>query len=160
MLLNRDGVAIGKDYQEASGFFRITASQDGPTGIALRVVPEIHHGPIVRRYDALPTSGAVNPMQFGVKDGQLEDTFRELAAELTLQPGQIVVIGSDPERRGSLGALLFTHPESGSDRMMQNVLIIWASRTNNGLPGSQPKPPANLQPVDPSELNHKEPSKS
>ena len=157
VLLNRDGVATGKDYQEATGWLRLTAGHDGPTGIALRVVPEIHHGPVIRRFDALPNGGTINLMQLAVKDGQLEETFRELAASLTIQPGQILVVGSDPERRGSLGALLFTQPEPGSDRLLQRVLILWASRPNTGTPGSQPKPPADLQPVDPPDLTRKDP---
>jgi hypothetical protein len=160
VLVNRDGVATGKDYQDATGWLRLTAGHDGPTGVNLRVVPELHHGPVVRRYDALPSGGTINPMQFAVKDGQLEETYRELAASLTLQPGQIAVIGNDPERRGSLGAFLFTQPETGSDRLLQKVLIIWATRTNPGTPGSQPKPPADLQPVDPPDLmTRKDPPK-
>lgn len=58
LLLNRDGKAFGKDYHDASGWFRVTADQDGPTGVALRFVPEIHHGPVLRRYDAVPNNSA------------------------------------------------------------------------------------------------------
>ena len=61
----------------------------------------------------------MNPMQFSLKDGQQEETFRELAAAFTLQPGQVAVIGHDPDRRGSLGAFLFTRPEPNSDRLTQ-----------------------------------------
>jgi hypothetical protein len=153
VILTRDGRASGKDYKDVSGFFRVTASHDGPTGVGLRIAPEIHHGPIQRRFDALPNSaGAMNTMQFGVKDGQQEETFRDLVAALTLQPGQIAVVGCDPDRRGSLGGYLFTQPEANSDRIIQKVLLIWASRSNPGEPGSQPKPPADLVPVEPPDL--------
>jgi hypothetical protein len=152
LLLNRDGHAFGKDYHEASGWFRVTASHDGPSGVALRFVPEIHHGPVLRRWDADPTTNTLNSMQFLVKDGQQEETLRELAATLTLQPGQTAVIGCDPDRRGSLGAFLFTQPESNSDRLTQKVLIVRASRTNLGEPGSQPASPSRLVPVEPPDL--------
>lgn len=153
VLMNRGGVVSGKDYKDASGWFRVTASHDGPTGVALRVVPEIHHGPVQRRFDAMPNSiGTLNAMQFAVKDGQQEETVRELAATLTLQPGQVAVIGCNPERRGSLGSFLFTQPEANSDRILQKVVLVWASRTNAGEPGSHPKPPPDLVPFDPPGL--------
>ena len=153
VLMNKGGVVSGKDFKDASGWFRVNASYDGPTGVALRFVPEIHHGPVQRRFDALPNSvGVMNSMQFAVKDGQQEETVRDLAATLTLQPGQVAVIGCDPERRGSLGSFLFTHAEANSDRTIQKVLLVWASRSNSGEPGSQPKPPPNLVPIDPADL--------
>lgn len=153
LLLNRDGRAFGKPYKDASGWFRVTATHDGPTGVAVRIVPEIHHGPVLRRFDSLPNNpGSLTSMQFMLKDGQQEETLRELAATLTLQPGQVAVVGCDPERRGSLGAFLFTRPEANSDRLMQKVLLIWASRSNPGEPGSQPAPQSRLLPVEPSDL--------
>ena len=76
LLLNRDGRAFGRDYKDASGWFRITASHDGATGVALRFVPEIHHGPVQRRFDRSNHNGGDNARstrcQFMVKDGQQE----------------------------------------------------------------------------------------
>jgi hypothetical protein len=152
LLLNRDGHAFGRDYQDASGWFRVTANHDGPRGLSLRFVPEIHHGPVLRRYDTAQNSNPLNSMQFLVKDGQQEETIRELAATLTLQPGQTAVIGCDPDRRGSLGSFLFTQAEANSDRIIQKLLIVRASRTNLGEPGSAPKPSSRLEPVEPPEL--------
>ena len=153
LLLNRDGRALGKDYNDVSGWLRVTGTHDGPTGVALQFVPEIHHGPIVRRFDALPNNGGtINPMQFMPKDGQEEESLRELAASLTLQPGQVAVIGCTPGRRGSLGAFLFTRAEASSDRLTQKVLFVRASRSNVGLPGSQPGARPGLVPEEPPDL--------
>ena len=49
LLLNRDGRAVGKDYDDASGWLRVTAGRDGRAAVALRFVPEIHHGPVQAR---------------------------------------------------------------------------------------------------------------
>jgi hypothetical protein len=153
ILLNRGGVASGKDYKDVGGWFRVNASHDGPTGVALRFVPEVRHGPLQRRFDPVPNQGgAMSAMQFTINDGQQEETFRELAATVTLQPGQVAVVGCDPDRRGSLGAFLFTQPEPNSDRLLQKVLLVWASRTNLGEPGSHPKPPSGLVPAEPPDL--------
>ena len=153
LLLNREGRAFGKDYKEASGWLRVTATQDGPTGVALRFVPEIHHGPILRRFDAMPNNtGGFNAMPFAVKDGQQEDTLRDLAATLKLEPGQVAVIGCLPDRRGSLGSFLFTQAEANSDRLMQKVLLVRVSRSSPGIPGSRPTPSSRLEPVEPPDL--------
>jgi hypothetical protein len=153
VLINRDGRAIGKDYHDATGFFRIMPSQEGPTGVALRFVPEIHHGPVQRRFDAMPNGvGTPHAMQFMIEDGQQKETLRELAAGLTLQPGQVAVVGCLPDRPGSLGAFLFTKPEANSDRLTQKVVFVWADRTNVGTPGSQPGSGGRLEPVEPPDL--------
>ena len=153
LLLNRDGRAFGRDYKEASGWFRVTATQDGATGVSLRFVPEIHHGAVLRRYDSLSNGvGQNNTMQFMLKDGQEEETLRDLAATLTLEPGQVAVIGCDPDRRGSLGNFLFTKPEANSDRLIQKIVLIWAFRNEAGEPGSQPKAGSRLFPVEPPEM--------
>jgi hypothetical protein len=153
LLLTRDGRASGKDYKDANGWFRVTANQSGPTGVALRFVPEIHHGQVLRRYDTMQSSAtSLNSMQFTVKDGQQEETLRELAATLTLQPSQTAVIGCDPDRPGSLGTFLFTRAEANSDRLTQKLVLVKASRSNMGVPGSQATVPSRLDPVDPPEL--------
>ena len=159
IFLKRDGQGIGKDYKDASGYFRTTTSQSGPTGVSIRIVPEIHHGPILRRFDALPSNpGNYNAMQFMQKDGQLEETLRDMAATLNVEPGQYVLIGHNPERKGSLGTFLLTRPEENSDRMLQKLIIIEVARSNPDAPGSHPKPSSDLQPVEPPDLPMPKPS--
>jgi hypothetical protein len=144
LLLCAEGRAYGKDYQDASGWLRVTARQEGPTGVSLRFVPEVHHGPIQHSFGAVPTGGSLVPQRFMVKDGQEEETFRELTATLTLLPGQVAVVGCRPEKMRSLGTFLFTKPELNSDRLLQKVLLVWASRSSQGLP--------TLEPVDPPDM--------
>ena len=138
LLLCSENRAYGKDYQDASGWCRVTAKQEGPSGVTLRFVPEIHHGPIQHGFGAVPNGGSMAPQRFMVRDGQEEDTLRELAATLTLQPGQVAVLGCRPDKQRSLGTFLFTQPEVNSDRLLQKVLLIWASRTTQGLPTLEP----------------------
>ncbi len=144
LLLSSENRTYGKDYQDANGWCRVTAKQEGPSGVALRFVPEIHHGPIQHAFGAVPNGGAMAPQRFMVKDGQEEETLRELAVTLTLQPGQIAVLGCRTDKPRSLGAFLFTQPEVNSDRLLQKVLLIWASRSSQGLPP--------LEPVDPPDM--------
>ena len=145
LLLSREGRTYGKDYEDASGWFRVTAQQEGPSGVSLRFVPEIHFGPIQHAFGAVPNPGPYAPQRFMVKDGQEEDTLRDLAATLTLQPGQVAVLGCRAEKERSLGTFLFTQPEVNSDRLLQKVLLIWASRSSQGLPTT-------LEPTDPPDM--------
>jgi hypothetical protein len=150
LLLNHDDRVVGKDYADASGYLRLTATQDGPTGVTLRFVPELHHGPIQHRFAADAATNPFSVQQFVMKDGQQEDTIRELAATLTLQPGQIAVVGCRPERERSLGHFLLTEPESNSDRLLQKVLLVWASQGRGDGLALAPAPTATPARPDPT----------
>lgn len=138
---------VGKPYRDAKPFLRLVPSHDAE-GVSLRIVPEIHHGPIRQGWSTAP-GGAFSGSQLVSKSGQQEDTLRELAATLTLHPGQVAVLGADPDRSGSLGAFLFTEHEGNSDRRTQKVLLLWAGRLEPEAPVATPE---NLVPVAPSEM--------
>ena len=52
---------------------------------------------------------------------------------LTLEPGQLVVIGCRPEQKRGLGTFFFTQPVAHSDQRLQKLIMIWASRNLQGL---------------------------
>ena len=140
LLLSRRDSASGKEYADAVGAFRLTASQSGPGGVALRFVPEIHHGPVRHDFAAAPNANPLAPQQFVVKNGQQEEALSDLAATLTLQPGQIVVLGARGDRDRSLGSFLFTQTELNSDRVLRKVLLIWAVPSNSDAFGRSAAP--------------------
>jgi hypothetical protein len=137
LLLNRENRPYGKDFQAASGYFRVTASHEGGDGIALRLTPEIHHGPVQRSYQPLTHATPYAPQQFRINDGQQEEALGDLAANLVLEPGQVAVIGCRPEKERSLGAFLFTPTESHGDQKRQKLVLIWASRNQVGVVGEK-----------------------
>jgi hypothetical protein len=149
LFFNLKDRAFGKDYQDASGWIRVTPTQDGVSSVSLRFVPEIHHGPIQNTYSSLPNAGAYAPQQFMLKNSQQEETLRDLAATVTLQSGQVVVLGGPSEHDRSLGSFLFTQPEGNSDRLMQKIVLIWASRDSLAGTGAASGVPNGLVPVDP-----------
>ncbi len=150
LLLSRDGSVAGKPYKTARGHVRVTAGREGETGVTLRIVPEMHHGPIRQSWGSVPGGGTYAPQQLVPRTGQAEETFRELAAGLTLKPGQVAVVGAESDRPGSLGHFLFTAPEANSDRLIQKVLFIWAMRSEGGDTASGTETvPVGLQPFDP-----------
>jgi hypothetical protein len=141
LLINRDGRAFGKDYDDAKGLLRVTAVHDASGLVRLKVVPEIHHGPKKKGYVSAPAAGPFQPREFMMKEGQTEETFRELAATLTVRPGQVVAIGGRGDSTRGLGGFLFTHLEPNSDRVEQRVVLIWAQP---GATVPQPSPSRGL----------------
>jgi hypothetical protein len=132
LLLNRDNRIFGNDYKDASGFFRVIPQHEGINNVSLRLVPEIHYGPVQRTFQALPTAAPIGPQEFMINSGQQEETIRELATTLVLEPGHIAVIGSRPEYKRSLGNFMLTQAVAHSDQRLEKIIMIWASRNLQG----------------------------
>jgi hypothetical protein len=126
LLVSRDGRASGKDYKDAKGLIRVTASGDDGGSVRVKLVPEIRHGPVLNGYGAAPGTGPFQPKEFVATRGQAEETFRDLAATVSLAPGQVLVIGGRGDSARGLGGFLFTRPEPNSDRVEQRLVLIWA----------------------------------
>jgi hypothetical protein len=149
LLLDLDGRATGREYRDATGLLRVAAAREGDVGVSLRIVPEIHHGEIRHRVSADLPTGPFEPLQLTQRPGQEEESFRDLAATLVVEPGQVAVIGCRTNARGSLGDFLLTEAEPNSDRLLQKVLLIWATRAPDAAGGDAPE---TLQPIDPETL--------
>ena len=67
-----------------------------------------------------------------INNGQQEETIRELATTLVLEPGQIAVIGCRPEYKRSLGSFMLTQSVAHSDQRIEKLIMIWASRNLQG----------------------------
>jgi len=132
LLLNRDNRIFGNDYKDVSGYFRVTPQHEGANLVSLRLVPEIHHGPIQRTFQALPNPAAIQTQEFRINNGQQEETIRELATKLVLEPGQVAIIGCRPEYKRGLGSFLLTQAVAHSDQRIEKLILIWASRNLQG----------------------------
>jgi hypothetical protein len=155
LLSHPDGKSTGKAYRDAKAYLRLTATHgDGPDDVALRVAPEIHHGPRRQGFGMMPTGGMPTPREFRIVSGQAEETFGDLAATLELKPGQIAAIGVQPGRPGSLGDVLFRRPDGTSDRMLQSVVLVWASRAegDSAALATSGDPPPLLVPIELDEV--------
>lgn len=126
LLLNRDGRVDGKEFHDARGLIRLTATHNGMETVSLRFTPEVHHGPFKNTYGAAPNSSPFSPQQFVAKNSQEVESLRELAGTFNLKPGQVAVVGSRGKRDHSLGDFLFIQEEQNSDRLTQSVVLIWA----------------------------------
>ncbi len=134
LFVNHGGKVDGRDYHDAVGRLLVTPKQSGQHDVEVRVVPEIQHGTRRRTIGAIENGGSFAPQEFAIKDGQQQEILRELAATITMKPGQTLVIGCRPAQARTLGTFLFLQPEVKSDRMLQTVLLVQASRNNDGTP--------------------------
>lgn len=167
LLVNREDRVTGKDYQDASGYLRLSPRHHGAHAVSLRVTPEIHHGPIQRSFPSVPSAAGMAPQQLSIRDAQKEETINELAVEVVLEEGQVVIIGSRPENLQSLGTFLFSQKGAENEERHQRLVLIWASRNMAGVIAEVPKgadrlklfrrkagppdePPANPAPPDPA----------
>jgi hypothetical protein len=148
----------GKSYSDAKGFLRLTPTFNDLDGISLRIVPELHHGPIQQGFGMVPQpTGLAAPAEFQIRNGQTEDTFRDLTATLNLKPDQVALIGCRPERPGSLGDIMFQRPDGNSDRNLQSVVLVWARQDGGTLQPEdpdRPQTPETLTPIDPTDFGH------
>lgn len=155
LLSQPDGKVHGKVYEDAKAYLRVTPTFEGERGVALRFVPELHHGPVQHGFGVMPATSVPQPREFRVVNGQQEEAFRALGVKLTLEPGQVAVVGQRRGRSGGLGELLFERPETSGDRPMESLILVWAARNRlTMVPGSGDEgryridPPAALVPVE------------
>jgi len=166
LLINRDDRITGRPYRDASGYLRLTPRHHGAHAVSLRVIPEIHHGPLQRSFPSLPSSAGLAPQQLTIRDAQKEEPLNELGVDLVLEEGQVAIIGSRPENLQSLGTFLFSKQAAENAERRQRLIMIWATRNMAGVVAEAPKgadrprflrkrvappdePPANPAPPDP-----------
>jgi hypothetical protein len=139
LLLNRNDHVFGKDYKDASGYFLATPRHYQSESVSLRITPEIHFGPSRQSFQPIEAAPYA-PQDFKITNGQEAETLRDLTANLVLDAGQVVVLGCIPEQERSLGSFLFTLADPHSDQRTQRLVLIWASRNQNGLIDEKKKP--------------------
>lgn len=133
LLLDRGDRVNGRDYIDASGFLRVTPNHSGARAVSLRITPEIHHGPIQRTFPTAPNPSGLAPQQFSIRDAQKEEILTDLAFDLTLEDGQVAILGTNPESIQSLGTFLFSPRLAENQERRQRIVLIWASRNMNGV---------------------------
>ncbi|WP_165069848.1 hypothetical protein [Paludisphaera rhizosphaerae] len=147
LLLNLAGRVTGKDYSQASGFYRVTPEHHDAGSVALRLTPEVHHGQVQTSYQPLQPGPGYSPQEFKIANGQQQDALSDLTANLVVEPNQTVVLGCHPDQERSLGAFLFTASGDQPDQRTQRMVLIWADRNQMGVIDERGRKTAPLEPV-------------
>lgn len=114
------GKLLGCSVERAQGMFALTCSADHDGRIRLRLVPEIHHGE--PRLQPIGGQGVLR-----LESRRDRQILEELACEVAISPGDMLVVSCLPDRRGSLGDYFLTTARSG--KREQKLLVIRLSQT-------------------------------
>ena len=132
LMLNQGNKVGGKDYHDAGGFLRLTANYDGSNGVGLRVVPEIHHGPIRHGYVAdASTSPVRRPAVRRPRRAAGRTRCATWPPRSRWSRARCSRSAAGPIGELSLGHFLFTAAEANSDRLLQKVLLVRAHQVHS-----------------------------
>ncbi len=140
LLINRGNRVSGRDYRDVSGYLRLIPRHHGAHAVSLRVIPELHHGPIQRTFPTRPNATGIAPQQLAIRDAQQEEEIRDLTVDLLLEENHIAVIGCRPDNLRGLGSFLFSQPATENDERHQRVVLIWATRNMRGVVADMTRP--------------------
>ena len=120
LLFREDGQLRGQSYLQCQGMLAVKPFPLPDGRVRLEIVPEVHHGPPRRRFTS--SEGVIQ-----LETGRARKVFTKLAQEITLSPGDMYVIGSLPQRPGSLGDYFFSVETANPPQ--NKVLFIRLART-------------------------------
>ena len=120
---DRSGQISGEVFRQAQAILAFNTRAECDGRISLNITPEVHHGQPKQRW----VGGNQGVLQ--LDSSREREVFESLAAEATLEPGEMFVIASLPNRPGSLGHYFLTETKSG--KLQQKLLIIRLSQTQH-----------------------------
>ena len=107
ILFNENGALGGETFNDGQAVMLIRTQTRGDGSVTLDLLPEVQYGQPRQtfQYDA----GSVT-----MATARPKRAFDSLRSEITVQPGQFVVMTSRPEMSGNVGSFFFTDEEAES----------------------------------------------
>ena len=107
ILFNENGALGGETFSDGQAVMVIRTQTRGDGSVTLDLLPEVQYGQPRQtfQYDA----GSVT-----MATARPKRAFDSLRSEITVQPGQFVVMTSRPEMSGNVGSFFFTDEEAES----------------------------------------------
>jgi hypothetical protein len=134
ILANDAGEIHGVTYDEAQGMFDLHVTPQPDGRVELELIPEIHHGQTQQHWVG-------DQSIFRLETGRAKRAFDELKLTATLGPGAMLLLGSQPNREGSLGHYFFLESNGRDDRFDQKLILIRICQTqHNDLVSPGPLP--------------------
>jgi len=121
VLMRRGGELCGQTYRKAQAVFGVCAFAEPSGEVRLELMPEVHHDEARQRW--IGDQGVLR-----LETSRPRRVFEELAISAELAPGDLLLVGSLPNRRGSLGHHFFSEDEGCPQ---QKLLIVRLSQTQH-----------------------------
>ncbi len=134
ILASEGGELHGLTYEQAQGIFALHVTPQPDGRVELELVPEVHHGQARQHL--------VGDQYFPrLETGRPKRAFDELKFTATLGPGAMLLLGSLPNRQGSLGHYFFLESNGRDDRFDQKLVLVRICQTqHNDLVSPGPLP--------------------
>jgi hypothetical protein len=116
VLISDDGRMGGGTFQQVQGMYALEAEAAPGQRVKVRLTPELHHGEMRMRYTG-HDQGIMLKMP-----SQEREVFQRLAMEAELAPGDLLVLGSLPDAKASLGGVFHTASAAGREERKLIVL--------------------------------------
>ena len=110
VLVSEAGETRGLTYEEAQGIFALHVAPQADGRVQLELVPEIHHGQNRQHWVG-------DQSIFRLETGRPKRAFEELKLAAVMGPGAMLLLGSQPNRQGSLGHYFFLENNGRDDRL-------------------------------------------
>jgi hypothetical protein len=115
LLVRERGEVRGETYAKAQALFAVKAQPTGDGRVRLAVVPEVHYGEQQQKY-------AADDGVFRLESSRPKVALEQMGIEVVLSRGQSIVLGTRPDRAGSVGHYFFTEPQGG--QLEQKLMLI------------------------------------
>jgi hypothetical protein len=124
VLVSESGDIRGLTYEHAQGMFALHVTPQPDGRVELELVPEIHHGE--------PREHIIGEQShFRLETGRPKRAFEELKLTALLGPGAMLLLGSQPNRQGSLGHYFFLESNGRDDRLDQKLILVRLCQTQH-----------------------------
>lgn len=124
VLASESGELRGLTYSQAQGIFALSATPQSDGRVKLDLLPELHH-------DQSRQHIVGDPGMFRFEMGRPKRAFDEMKITAMLTPGSMLVLGSQPNRAGSLGHYFFQEGNGRDDRLEQKLILIRLCQTQH-----------------------------
>ena len=115
---NEPGIS-GGSFANAQGFIAARAYPQPDGTVRMELTPEIHHGQVRQQW----VSGEGT---WQLHTGKERKVLSELTTEVTLAPGQVLIVGCTGEKKG-IGETFFTHAATGDPQ--EKLLLVQIIQT-------------------------------
>ena len=124
ILVSEAGEIRGLTYEQAQGIFALNVAPQPDGQVQLELVPEIHHGQNRQHWVG-------DQSIFRLETGRSKRAFEELKLTAVMGPGAMLLLGSQPNRQGSLGYYFFLESNGRDDRLDEKLILVRLCQTQH-----------------------------
>jgi hypothetical protein len=127
VLVSEDGELRGLTYEKAQGIFAMHVDPEPDGRVQLELVPEIHHGDYKQRM----VGDQALEIMWRFENVRAKRAFDDLKFTAVMSPGAMLLLGSQPDRPGSLGHYFFLEGNGRDERPDRKLILVRLCQTEH-----------------------------